>query len=72
MGKRRVIGLCIGIAHWTTIEAPLCSSATVIALRQRLNETVEQLDSLQKRFAEQEVKHARLERDLTVAKSDRE
>jgi hypothetical protein len=42
-----------------------------IALRQRLNETVEQLDTLHKDHTEMEVKSEALNRELTIAKSDR-
>ncbi|CAE6465817.1 unnamed protein product [Rhizoctonia solani] len=41
-----------------------------IALRQRLNETIEQLDTLRKEHAELEVKFETQFRDLTIAKSD--
>ncbi|KAJ7074380.1 HOOK protein-domain-containing protein [Mycena amicta] len=41
-----------------------------IALRQRLNETVDQLDALRKEHAELEVKCETIDRELTVAKSD--
>jgi hypothetical protein len=41
-------------------------------LRQRLNESVEELDSLRKAFAELEVKFDTQGKELTVAKSDRE
>ncbi|GLB35178.1 putative HOOK protein [Lyophyllum shimeji] len=41
-----------------------------IALRQRLNETVEQLDTLRKEHAELEVKFETQSRELTIAKSD--
>jgi protein HOOK3 len=41
-----------------------------IALRQRLNETVEQLETLRKEHAELEVKFDTLNRELIVAKSD--
>ncbi|KAF8652701.1 hypothetical protein AX16_004205 [Volvariella volvacea WC 439] len=41
-----------------------------IALRQRLNETVEQLESLRKDYAGLEVKHETANRELTIAKSD--
>ncbi|CAG7854040.1 Protein Hook homolog 3 Short=h-hook3; Short=hHK3 [Serendipita indica DSM 11827] len=41
-----------------------------IALRQRLNETVEELDALKKEHTELEVKFERANRDLTIAKSD--
>ncbi|KAG8880218.1 hypothetical protein FRB97_000987 [Tulasnella sp. 331] len=46
------------------------SSEVVIAVRQRLNETVEQLEVLQKKHAELEVNSDRISRDLTIAKSD--
>ncbi|KAK0210396.1 HOOK-domain-containing protein [Desarmillaria ectypa] len=41
-----------------------------IALRQTLNETVEQLDALRREFAELEVKLETQSRELTIAKSD--
>ncbi|KAK0197497.1 HOOK-domain-containing protein [Armillaria mellea] len=41
-----------------------------IALRQTLNETVEQLDALRKEFTELEVKLETQSRELTIAKSD--
>ncbi|KAF5324552.1 hypothetical protein D9611_004474 [Ephemerocybe angulata] len=41
-----------------------------IALRQRLNESVEQLDTLRKEHAELEVKYDTASRELTIAKSD--
>ncbi|KAJ7771830.1 HOOK protein-domain-containing protein [Mycena metata] len=41
-----------------------------IALRQRLNETVDQLDTLRKDHAELEVKFDTQSRELTIAKSD--
>ncbi|EFI28414.1 hypothetical protein CC1G_13948 [Coprinopsis cinerea okayama7 len=41
-----------------------------IALRQRLNETVEQLETLQKEHAELEVKFDTMNRELIIAKSD--
>lgn len=43
-----------------------------MALRQRLNETVAQLDVLQTDHAELEVRFEKQSRDLTIAKSDRE
>ncbi|KAJ3517791.1 hypothetical protein NLJ89_g265 [Agrocybe chaxingu] len=41
-----------------------------IALRQRLNETVEQHEALRKEHAELEVKFETIDRELTIAKSD--
>ncbi|KAF7311669.1 hypothetical protein MKEN_01070500 [Mycena kentingensis (nom. inval.)] len=41
-----------------------------IALRQRLNESVDQLDALRKEHAELEVKYDTASRELTIAKSD--
>ncbi|KAI0048241.1 HOOK-domain-containing protein [Auriscalpium vulgare] len=41
-----------------------------IALRQRLNEAVEQLDFLKKSHAELEAQHQTLNKELTIAKSD--
>ena len=43
-----------------------------IALRQRLNETIEQLEELRQGHAELEVKYDTVNRELTIAKSDRE
>lgn len=48
-----------------------CSPEAAIALRQRLNETVDQLDSLRKEHTELEVKFQSMNRELTIAKSDR-
>lgn len=42
-----------------------------IALRQRLNETVDQLDTLRKDHTELEVKFDSQAKELTIAKSDR-
>lgn len=42
-----------------------------IALRQRLNETVEQFETLRMEYTELEVKFDSLNRELTIAKSDR-
>ncbi|PCH38730.1 HOOK-domain-containing protein [Wolfiporia cocos MD-104 SS10] len=41
-----------------------------IALRQRLNETVDQLDALKKEHTELEVKFENMSKELTIAKSD--
>ncbi|KAH9483838.1 Protein Hook-like protein 1 [Psilocybe cubensis] len=41
-----------------------------IALRQRLNETVDQYEALRKEHAELEVKYETMERELTITKSD--
>jgi hypothetical protein len=43
-----------------------------IALRQRLNETVEQFDDLRKEHTELTIKYEVQDRQLTIAKSDRE
>jgi protein HOOK3 len=51
---------------------PLYRAEAAIALRQRLNETVEQLDTLKKDHAELEVKYEHQAKELTIAKSDRE
>jgi protein HOOK3 len=42
-----------------------------IALRQRLNETVTELDDIKKKHTETEVKCGQIEKDLIIAKSDR-
>jgi hypothetical protein len=41
-----------------------------IALRQRLNETIEQLDTLRKEYAELDVKYEQQSKELTIVKSD--
>ncbi|KAG8768744.1 hypothetical protein FRC16_006926, partial [Serendipita sp. 398] len=41
-----------------------------IALRKRLNETVEELDALKKEHTEMEVNYERMDKELTIAKSD--
>ena len=38
----------------------------------RLNETVDELDRIKKKFADVDVKAEQLAKDLTIAKSDRE
>lgn len=43
-----------------------------MALRKRLNETVEELENLKKKHMELEVKFDTVNRELTIAKSDRE
>jgi hypothetical protein len=48
----------------------LCSAEAAIALRQRLNETVDQLDALRKEHAELEVQYDSQTRELTITKSD--
>lgn len=49
-----------------------CASAeAAIALRQRLNETVDQLDALRESHTELEVKYDAQNKELTIAKSDR-
>lgn len=48
------------------------SAEAAIALRQRLNETVDQLETLRKEHQELEVKFEGQFKELTIAKSDRE
>lgn len=43
-----------------------------IALRQRLNETVDELETLKKKSLALEVEHDTLKNELIIAKSDRE
>jgi protein HOOK3 len=47
------------------------SAEAAIALRQRLNETIDQLDTLRNAHMELEVKFESQSRELTIAKSDR-
>lgn len=62
MSKHKITNVDICV-NWTSPEA-------AIALRQRLNESVEQLDILRKEHTELQVKFETQSRDLTVAKSD--
>lgn len=64
MGESRVLRL----AHLFNPS----STEAAIALRQRLNETVDQLDELRHQHAELEVKFESQSRELTIVKSDRE
>ena len=50
----------------------LSSAEAAIALRQRLNETVDELDALKKEHTELEVRFENQNKELTIAKSDRE
>lgn len=47
------------------------SPEAALALRQRLNETVDELEKVRREHAELDVKLVSQERELTVAKSDR-
>ena len=66
--KRRVRGF---VGAWRSCADEWCRAEAAIALRQRLNETVEQLDALRKEHAELEVKFQAQSKELTIAKSDR-
>lgn len=60
------------VAELEEIRAGKGDSGEVsVALRQRLNECVEELEALKKEKAEIEVKCERMDKELTVAKSDR-
>ena len=48
----------------------LFRAEAAIALRQRLNETVDELDKLRNEHAELEVKFESMSKELTIAKSD--
>lgn len=48
-----------------------CRPEATLALRQRLNETVSELDQLRTAHAALEVRCTELDRELTIAKSDR-
>jgi DNA-directed RNA polymerase subunit L len=48
------------------------SAEAAIALRQRLNETVDQLEALRKAHTELEVNFESQSKELTIAKSDRQ
>lgn len=62
--------LFVGLTLGCCVDAS-CRAEAAIALRQRLNETVEQLDVLRKEHAELEVKFQAQSKELTIAKSDR-
>jgi len=47
-----------------------CRPEAAIALRQRLNETIDELDNLKKDQTELEVQNQTLSKELTIAKSD--
>ena len=64
---RSVLGTILPVVLMAT-----CRAEAAIALRQRLNETVEQLDELRKEHTELEVKFEAMNKELTIAKSDRE
>ena len=53
-----------------TNELRTCSAEAAIALRQRLNETVDELDALRKEHTELQVKFEAQSKELTIAKSD--
>lgn len=72
MGRVWVMGACFCSKPWACADQNLNSAEAAIALRQRLNETVDQLDTLQKEHAELEVKFGSQSKELTIAKSDRE
>jgi len=56
----------------TVANSRLCyRPEAAIALRQRLNETVHELDDLKKDHAELEVQNSTLSKELTIVKSDR-
>jgi protein HOOK3 len=55
----------------TNIRPVICSAEAAIALRQRLNETVEQLDALRNAHTELEVEFESQTKRLIIAKSDR-
>ena len=58
-----ILNAVVGVTQESSAEA-------AIALRQRLNETVDQLDTLRKDHNELEVKFEAQSKELTIAKSD--
>jgi protein HOOK3 len=67
MGRRLAFISC---TH-TNVCSVIRSAEAAIALRQRLNETVEQLDSLRNAHTELQVQFESQSKELTIAKSDR-
>lgn len=59
------------VGSWSLTE-DYSSAEAAIALRQRLNETVEQLDELRKAHAELQVRLEQQTKEFTIVKSDRE
>lgn len=47
------------------------SPEAALALRRRLNETVEEIDELKKELTSLKVKNEQIDKELTIAKSDR-
>jgi protein HOOK3 len=70
-GKSMGDGLVAALIIFCTTSNRFCSAEAAIALRQRLNETVDELDSLRKEHTELEVKFEGQSKELTIAKSDR-
>jgi len=64
MGKKSFFGVFYG--------SEISRTEAAIALRQRLNETIEQLEVLRKDHAELEVHFETQNRELTIAKSNRQ
>ena len=62
--------IAVTIEQWAILIAT--SAEAAIALRQRLNETVDQLDVLRKKHAELELQFETQSKDLTIVTSDRE
>ena len=54
-----------------TDSTPSLSPEAAIALRQHLNETIDEFEKVRKQLAEIEVKFESQQRELTIAKSDR-
>lgn len=67
-----VMGMCPVSDRASNCTNSILSAEAAIALRQRLNETVEELDALRREHAELEIKFESQSKELTIAKSDRE
>lgn len=74
-GKSRSADRCVPLLlfHGPGVDklVPRNSPEVAIALRQRLNETVEELETVRKQLAEIEVNFESQQRELTIAKSNR-
>lgn len=66
------MGMCLVSNCASNCTNSILSAEAAIALRQRLNETVEELDALRREHAELEIKFESQSKELTIAKSDRE
>lgn len=60
----------VSYVHLESMDQHISSAEAAIALRQRLNEIIEQLETLRREHAELEIKFDTASQELTIAKSD--